>query len=459
MATLYATAVASNLILARTIAASPMPESGGTRLNWTEFSGVALNYPVYLGHVGQSFSSAPSPHWQAQVNPCTEAFHTHVIHDNIFSHCSPVAILRLSRVNRSFHRAVQDYSERAFNINKRLLRFFSNPLAFRSLQARTATVISGSFALQFFDRSYYPGSDLDVYCHPKSAAILDVGSFLLSEGYVYQPYAWQLPEFRTEVENTITSITSLVPIENLDDDAEDVDELVQLYSVRSMRTVYCFTRAPDPTEPHSSAQTVQIIVPRSSPMAVLLDFHSTCVMNVITFNAAFAFYPLATLEQRVSLTLNEADPRTPAALAKYAARGWRTLANPSPLIPYLEPRAFQVNTPRWVCDSHSWTMRLSVEGSPAGVVLAPLDAAVGDEVVIDHGTVSTTVLRWQYTTGSEKYLSKLIGFLVQQGRVEHQKLPEGKKMEDCADIWTWWDEVLPVFRTRFCADQSAASKA
>ena len=46
---------------------------------------------------------------------------------------------------------------------KLLSRYFHHPETFRHLQATTGTVISGSSALQFFDRSYYAKSDLDLY--------------------------------------------------------------------------------------------------------------------------------------------------------------------------------------------------------------------------------------------------------------------------------------------------------
>jgi hypothetical protein len=60
---------------------------------------------------------------------------------------------------------VKDYFARAFNIEKRLSRYFDDPKSFRKLQAETLTVISGSTALQFFQRNFYPESDLDLYVH------------------------------------------------------------------------------------------------------------------------------------------------------------------------------------------------------------------------------------------------------------------------------------------------------
>ena len=48
-------------------------------------------------------------------------------------------------------------------INNHLSRFFPDPIVFRSLQARTANLVSGSNALQFSDRTSYEEADTDVY--------------------------------------------------------------------------------------------------------------------------------------------------------------------------------------------------------------------------------------------------------------------------------------------------------
>ena len=91
----------------------------------------------------------------------------------------------MSSVSGDVRIAVKDFERRAYNVNKHLARFFSDPLSFRSLIAKTRMVISGSFALQFFDRTRYPGSDLDLYAH-RDDGVHEIGKFLLAEGYVFQ---------------------------------------------------------------------------------------------------------------------------------------------------------------------------------------------------------------------------------------------------------------------------------
>ena len=86
-----------------------------------------------------------------------------LLYDLIFDECTAVSLVRLLRACRRLHMSVEDYISRRFSIVKLLSRYFQHPSAFRNLQAVTGTVISGSSALQFFDRSYYPKSDLDLY--------------------------------------------------------------------------------------------------------------------------------------------------------------------------------------------------------------------------------------------------------------------------------------------------------
>ncbi|KAI0674150.1 hypothetical protein C8Q78DRAFT_966847 [Trametes maxima] len=372
----------------------------------------------------------------------------HVIYIRLFSHCTPGTVVNLSRVNRCIRNSSMDYKSRAFNINKRLSRFFDHPNTFRSLQKQTAAIISGSFALQFFDRTYYEESDLDLYVHPDSSCILLGQHLIESEGYLFIPYSWQLEDYDDEVRRLYDRMH--LPIS----DIEDSKELEHAYKLRSVRTVYNFVRARDPIS--YGKRKVQLIVCRSSPMASLMDFHSTCVMNVITYNAGFSLYPFATFELKVSLVLNDRETNAPAALRKYTKRGWKNIASDSALVQYLERRAFNLDMPRWVCDGYSWTIPLPTDGlsephpekplSPKTIAL-PWDPiaecgwyllSTEDRILVAFRIISTTVLRWCYTAGDWEYIERLIRFFMAQGRIEHLKVPEGKNWNECMDVWTWY---------------------
>ena len=77
--------------------------------------------------------------------------------------------------------------KRAFNLDKLLSRFFSHPeiLRFRELQCFTGMLISGSIALQFFERVVYPDSDLDLYIEHRFSR--QVADWLIDIGYKYAP--------------------------------------------------------------------------------------------------------------------------------------------------------------------------------------------------------------------------------------------------------------------------------
>lgn len=104
----------------------------------------------------------------------------------IFSALSPATLIRFSWTCRDARNAVRGFWQIAYDIDRHLKRFFRDPREFRELQARTGTLISGSSALQFLDRTVYPGSDLDLYVEGRYA--LSIGEWLVnSAGYSYRP--------------------------------------------------------------------------------------------------------------------------------------------------------------------------------------------------------------------------------------------------------------------------------
>src|SRR5258705_9274874 len=85
--------------------------------------------------------------------------------DLILHGLSPAALIKYSQICRTTQAIAECYILREFSLKRVLSRFFS-PLEIFSLryfQARTQMFISGSTALQFFNRTFYPESDLDLY--------------------------------------------------------------------------------------------------------------------------------------------------------------------------------------------------------------------------------------------------------------------------------------------------------
>ncbi|OCH90000.1 hypothetical protein OBBRIDRAFT_693748, partial [Obba rivulosa] len=240
----------------------------------------------------------------------------------------------LARTCRAAHDIVCSYVSHAFSVEALLLRFFPDPLAFRSIQARTGTLISGSAALQFFDRDHYPEADLDLYVYMR--ARYEVGAFLLAAGYKFEPNSNQNPNFNIAVSDPKLLTRS------------------GGYTMRGVASVLTF-RKPS-AAPGREDLKVQMIIAARAPMEVVLGFHSTCVMNVIAYDKAYSLYPRATFEDRCSLVCRPEGPQQDVALAKYEARGWKMHSLPF-FLRHNHRHAFRLG-PRSISDADSWAIPL-----------------------------------------------------------------------------------------------------
>lgn len=185
----------------------------------------------------------------------------HLIHEVMFAYMTPLELMRVARTCRLAHTTVHDFIKRTFKINRFLLRFFTDPLAFRSLQARTRTLISGSSALQFLDRTFYPESDLDLYI--PSVEVDEVVTWLLGQGYKYVADEEQSDDWKKAV---VMGAESFFMADGVDDPDAD-------YSDRTIQVVLTLVK-PSPT-PNGRDLKVQCIVARQSPIEVILNFHSS----------------------------------------------------------------------------------------------------------------------------------------------------------------------------------------
>jgi hypothetical protein len=122
---------------------------------------------------------------------------------------------------------------------------------FRELQATTGVIISGSTALQFFDRTVYANSNLDLYVQHDRAR--DLALWLESIGYMFVPL---------ENENFQTLQMSLDKSPDFDPtditfDNEYCDGVIILN----------FTKGDHPS--------IQVITSRGPPLGMVLQFHSS----------------------------------------------------------------------------------------------------------------------------------------------------------------------------------------
>ncbi|KJA12934.1 hypothetical protein HYPSUDRAFT_649054 [Hypholoma sublateritium FD-334 SS-4] len=300
--------------------------------------------------------------------------------DDILLDCLPPSdILRYSRTCRYANTVVKSYMKRAFNLNKLLSRFFSPTeiQRFRELQCSTGMLISGSIALQFFERVLYPDSDLDLYIEHRFSR--QVADWLVNIGYNYAPLPGQdnpqsLDEAFHRNPHNQTHIPRIAVL------LKDIIFSVQKDYVTSP-FVFNF-------EKQNPYRKIQLISSLLSPLQRILGFHSTCVMNIITHDKAYSFYPRATFDEHYSLVCRpdvEVD-----TLKKYKARGWSMfdLSDFPPLRVDMYS-TFSLGR-RYVGDPCCWTI--------------PINSGLN----LPHGYVESNswVIKLRYRFGEEKVITK-----------------------------------------------------
>jgi hypothetical protein len=183
----------------------------------------------------------------------------------VFSTLSPANALKFSRVRQVTRDVMTIVNATTYCINRHLHHFFSDLLGFRSLQAWTGTLISGSNALQFLDRTHYPESDLDIYTHPGHA--LEVGLWLINKGYTYQPVTADETQIFTDIE-----FDTWMPWTTHWNDTEFIADLnIELdYAVPGISDVYHFVKVRA-----GQRREIQIMAAINTPMQCILGFHSS----------------------------------------------------------------------------------------------------------------------------------------------------------------------------------------
>ena len=89
---------------------------------------------------------------------------------------------------KTLQATTKKYMAEAFNMNTIYSKFFNTDediLSFRREIAKAGALVSGSQVVQYFSRSHYAGSDLDVYVHYHESEY--IAMCLLELGYKYVP--------------------------------------------------------------------------------------------------------------------------------------------------------------------------------------------------------------------------------------------------------------------------------
>ncbi|KAL1937077.1 hypothetical protein VTO73DRAFT_15132 [Trametes versicolor] len=264
-----------------------------------------------------------------------------VVYYNLFSHLSPLELARLCKTSRDVRFAVNDYIQSVYNPHRLLSPFFRDVSSFRSLQARTGSLISGHSALHFFNRSLRPTDPLDVYVYFHHRR--EVVDWLLDSGFRFSP-----------------SITQ----------ASGLD-----YAVEQGRRMQNETYPPDSWEclifyrdgSHRNA-TVRVYIAMRSPMEMILHSHSTCMMNVISYEKAYCLFPRPTLHEHRGLLMKIKqghDVWRVYEIEDVQARGFAMLdgLEPKELALSCASSSFALGW-RWIDDSASWVIHFDTHDIP-----------------------------------------------------------------------------------------------
>jgi len=220
--------------------------------------------------------------------------------------------------------------------------------------------ISGSTALQFFDRSFYADSDLDIYVEHRYCK--PIALWLESIGYSFRPRkTYQSSSLDIALEETLSE--SDFDVNNL---PQGFFESASMgYFGRGVTNVYNFHKIyPD--------RKIQLITSFYAPLEIVLNFHSSklvlsgsfslvyitilaCVMNLITHERAYSLYPHATFEERRSLVISTEGSKQETARKKYTERGW-TMVKTGQDEDIRNAKSDFTSCQRYIGDSRCWTI-------------------------------------------------------------------------------------------------------
>ncbi|KAL9580239.1 MAG: hypothetical protein Q9212_004611 [Teloschistes hypoglaucus] len=229
-------------------------------------------------------------------------------------------LVNLTRTCRQLSSLYQNLLPAQWNVDRRLLGFVNDPKALRSFMGKHDVLISGSFAIQFFERVTWKESDLDLYAEagPSTEAL---------DKYLCEKEGYRISRRTGGV------------------DYWPIDDWVETRTYTKKRA-------------DSTDSQIQIVATAYVPIfAILMGFYSTLVVNVISWNKAYAIYPQSSFIHHKSYLLKKMDDYNGRSVAKYDARGWRSQ---DVLWPEEEASHGCIVKPRRLNDKFTWTIPFDV---------------------------------------------------------------------------------------------------
>ncbi|KIJ27158.1 hypothetical protein M422DRAFT_271712 [Sphaerobolus stellatus SS14] len=197
----------------------------------------------------------------------------------------------------------------------------------------TGTIISGALALKFMGRYEWPVDELDLYVQPEYAD--QVNNWLCFEA-----------GYRT------TDITNVRDFERSLILQANAVSYERLYELSDAHQVY-FLRLED--DAGNVLQKIKVVKAFHSSIALLLNSHSTYLMNFITGVAAYSLFPKLTFIEYYGVGNINEDAATTGDRQHYKALGFETIG---PHVPTTALPDIVKNRHRYVGDKDTWRLWL-----------------------------------------------------------------------------------------------------
>ncbi|KAJ7603539.1 hypothetical protein DFH06DRAFT_1151811 [Mycena polygramma] len=253
-------------------------------------------------------------------------------------------IITCDTLSVTFHNIVRYYKSLVWDPDIFFRSWFmDSPQNFRQMLAHCGGTVSGSQITQFFDRTRYRDSDLDIFI--RIGGLQPMGRWLKLQGY---RYASASSEYEAFEHNTARLSTRMIIERNSDEPIKGVFNYTRYIAAPTV--IYL--------------QKIQLIVVDTNPIDhILFDFHSTAVINYMISDAVVSVFPVPTLISHRSYVVKhriESTARTLQWRTKYQDRGFKIIRKRT-----RGTYKDLVLGPRSTSDRYSWTIKLT-EPPPYG---------------------------------------------------------------------------------------------
>ncbi|KAF7923227.1 uncharacterized protein EAE98_007932 [Botrytis deweyae] len=404
-----------------------------------------------------------------------DIFLCYPIFDNICAHLDPNDILFFRLTTKQISSSFNSLSKTQWNINRQLTRFVKDPVGFRSQLAKHDALISGSFALQFFERRFWLDSGLDIY-------VQDTNNFRTPEKigkYLVKHESYRLQGSKTEANGGLIN---------------NVGQLKYISQVESyLRTSSTKER---PIQ-------IQIIYTTNIPFqAIIQGFHTSLLMNVISWDFAYSLFPDMNFIKRTAYEINgggngylQVNADHEDFEAKYRRRGWEW-EKAAAIGDSKNLHSLNLASRRKIDDSYTWTIKLDtndVDGGQPSYLLQSSYFKVAQlgppnkQYFVDMNIVRSCILRYEYTTTTKFYdhfsfwasvkqklddltHTQLLKFPENERPIPLQtRGPSGYKIEHYSRTikrhvqepkgWIFYDDQIPIWHEEYLKDEEARLRA